>query len=94
MTHPNIVPLLGITTTPLQLISNWMPGGDLLEYIKKNPDADRLGLVGIPPVVLVLTHSCNQLFDFTKGLCYLHSCNVIHGDLKGACGSSKATSPC
>ena len=50
--HHNIVPLLGITPTPLQLISKWMPGGDLTEYIKKNPDADRLGLVNSPAVVL------------------------------------------
>ena len=49
--HHNIVPLLGITPTPLQLISKWMPGGDLPEYIKKNPDADRLGLVNPPAVV-------------------------------------------
>ena len=43
--HPNIVPLRGITITPFQLISDWMPGGDLPDYIKKHPDAHRLGLV-------------------------------------------------
>ena len=47
LSHPNIVPLLGITPTPLQLISEWMPNGDLTEYIKKHPNADRLGLVGV-----------------------------------------------
>jgi serine/threonine protein kinase len=47
--HKNIVPLLGITPDPLQLISEWIPGGDLTEYIKKHPDADRLGLVGVSP---------------------------------------------
>ena len=46
--HPNIVPLLGITLEPLQLISAWMPGGELKEYIAKNSDVDQLGLVGIP----------------------------------------------
>ena len=45
--HPNIVPLLGITLTPLQLISEWMPGGNLTEYIREHPDLDRLGLVGV-----------------------------------------------
>ena len=49
--HQNIVPLLGITSYPLQLISEWMSGGDLTEYIRKHPEADRLGLVVIPPVV-------------------------------------------
>ena len=49
--HRNIVPLLGITSTPLQLISEWMPGGDLTEYIRKYPRADRLGLASTPAVV-------------------------------------------
>jgi len=48
--HPNIVSLLGITVAPLQLISEWMAGGDLPEYITKHSDTDRLGLVGVPPV--------------------------------------------
>jgi len=50
--HPNIVPFLGITSTPLQLISEWMPGGDLTEYIRKHPDTDRLRLVGFLPPTL------------------------------------------
>jgi len=51
--HLNILPLLGVTISPLQLISDWMPGGDLSEYIKTHPDADRLGLVSSPPVAFV-----------------------------------------
>jgi len=51
LAHPNILPLLGITVTPFQLISNWMPGGDLPQYIRKNSNADRIGLVGIPPIM-------------------------------------------
>ena len=55
LTHPNVLSLLGATITPkFQLISNWMSGGDLLAYIKKNPDVDRLKLVGVPPVVVIL----------------------------------------
>ena len=50
LNHKNIVPLLGITPTPLQLISDWMPGGDLTEYIKKDPNVGRLALVGVTPV--------------------------------------------
>ena len=53
LTHPNIVPLLGITTTPFQFISDWIPGGDLPGYIEKNPDADRVQLVGVPPFVFI-----------------------------------------
>ena len=53
LTHPNIVSLLGVTPTPFQLVSNWMSGGDLPEYIKNNSDADLLGLVGVPSVLLI-----------------------------------------
>ncbi|KAF9645427.1 kinase-like protein, partial [Thelephora ganbajun] len=67
LNHPNVLPLLGVTIAPLQLISNWMSGGNLPEYLEKHSDADRIGL----------------LRDVAEGLCYLHSCNVIHGDLKG-----------
>ena len=51
LTHPNIVPLLGATLEPLELISDWMPGGDLPEYIESHHDADRVSLVRvfIPP---------------------------------------------
>lgn len=83
--HPNIVPLLGSTITPFQLISDWMPGGDLLEYIKNNPDAYRLGLVCAHLTVINSdrTHRHDQLLNIADGLRYLHACNVIHGDLKG-----------
>lgn len=43
--HKNVVPLLGITLFPHQLISEWIPGGDLLENVNK-PNADQLKLVG------------------------------------------------
>ena len=52
LSHPNILSLLGVTIAPFQLISNWMPGGDLPGYIKKNPSADRLKLVDVPPVAI------------------------------------------
>lgn len=47
LVHPNIVPLLGVTFTPLQLVSEWIPGGGLTEYVKRNAHANRLGLVGV-----------------------------------------------
>ena len=53
LTHPNIVPLLCVTVTPFRFISDWMPGGDLLEYIEENPDADRLRFVGFRAVMLI-----------------------------------------
>ena len=87
LVHPNIVPLLGVTTSPrLQLISEWMSGGDLLAYIKAHPDADRLGLVGVLFVDSTYANPCYQLSDVANGLHYLHLSNVIHGDLKGVRG--------
>jgi len=53
LTHPNIVPLMGVTTAPFQLISDRMSGGELSGYIKEHPDSDRLELVGVPPVVFI-----------------------------------------
>ena len=50
--HKNIVPLLGITFTPLQFISEWMSGRVLIEHVREHPDADRRSLVGVPPVVV------------------------------------------
>ena len=46
--HPNIVPLLGVIVDPLELISDWMPGGDLTTYIINHSDADRHSLVSFP----------------------------------------------
>ena len=46
LVHPNIVPLLGATIDPLQLISDRMLGRDLIEYIESHPGADRISLVG------------------------------------------------
>ena len=52
LAHPNVAPLLGVTTDPIQLVSGWMPDVDLTGYITNHPDADRLSLVGVPSTVL------------------------------------------
>ena len=46
LVHENIVPFLGVNLDPLQLISEWVTGGDLSQYVNTNPSADRIGLVG------------------------------------------------
>ena len=51
--HPNVLPLVGVTLIPLQLVLNWMSGGDLPGYIEKWADADRVRLVGIPLVAFI-----------------------------------------
>ena len=51
--HPNVLALLGVNTSlGLQLISDWMPNGDLPEYIEEHADADRLELVGATPITI------------------------------------------
>ena len=47
--HPNIVTFHGVTLDPLQLVSDWMESGDLTEFLKKHPGADRLGIVRVAP---------------------------------------------
>ena len=50
--HPNIIPFVGITTNPLQIISKWMPNGTLMDYLERNPDANRISLVSPFPLAL------------------------------------------
>jgi len=46
--HPNVLPLLGATITDPRFtaISEWMENGNINEFLRVHPDADRLGLVG------------------------------------------------
>jgi hypothetical protein len=59
LAHRNIVPLLGVTIDPIQLVSDWTSDEDLTGYIANHPDADRLSLVCFLSTVLrgVLTLS-------------------------------------
>ena len=45
--HPNVLPLIGVTMTETQfaMVSEWMESGNINDFVKKHPDADRLGLV-------------------------------------------------
>ena len=83
--HPNIVSLLCIiiTSSPPQLISDWVSGGNLTEYIEGHSGADRLGLVS--PLLRWTTEilTAFKLSGITNGLEYLHSNDVVHGNLKG-----------
>ena len=83
--HPNIVAFKGVTLNPLQLVSEWMPGGELQEHLKKHPNANPISLVGpfLSTSALHLTPPSPQLIGIAEGLAYLHSSDVIHGDLKG-----------
>ena len=85
MEHPNILNIEGVAPHlfPFCMVSDWMENGNMLEYVKNNPDADRFGLVGLTHWRFGLPLIGSQLLGVTRGLGYLHSNEVVHGDLKG-----------
>jgi len=48
--HPNVLPLLGATTTGTRyaMVSKWMTDGNINAFVEAHPDADRFDLVGSP----------------------------------------------
>ena len=47
ISHPNVLPVIEVSETPFPfcIMSPWMPRGNIIQYTKMNPDADRLVLV-------------------------------------------------
>ena len=47
ISHSNIVAFLGVSEAPapLSMVSEWMPNGNVREYVGKNPETSRLQLV-------------------------------------------------
>jgi serine/threonine protein kinase len=98
LSHPNLLPFYGIYRSNngcrVCLLSPWMDNGTIVQFLKKNPDVYRPGLVSNRPGLLqrVGDHTCCyfQVWDVANGLKYLHTMKpaIIHGDLKGV-GQSK-----
>ncbi|KAJ7875985.1 kinase-like domain-containing protein [Mycena leptocephala] len=67
--HPNLLPFFGLyyLENRLCLVSPWMENGNVMEFLRKDPDTDRLSLI----------------LDVALGLEYLHEQKIVHGDLKG-----------
>lgn len=51
--HPNVLPLVGITIseTRFAMISNWMANGNINDFVRTNPNVDRLGLASFSNTV-------------------------------------------
>jgi serine/threonine protein kinase len=61
-----------------------MSNGDLTQYIKSNPNADRLRIVSAFCWLSSIVLSFLQLLDVAEGLAFLHEQDpaIIHGDLR------------
>jgi len=67
-----------------------------MEYIRSNPEVNRLHLVSppVPPTDSALTILNDiQLSGVTSGATYLHDLGVVHGDLKGVLSNVHNPSP-
>jgi len=68
--HPNIVPFLGVPAEvpPFEVIYDWMENGRIDEYVRNNPEVDRIDLVGGFVPTLIVS------FEYLNGK--FHSCGM------------------
>jgi len=85
--HDHIVPFYGASTltSPPYIVSRYMYNGNLVQYLSRKPNVDRLKLVcpddyGGPYLLLRLNA---KVFEVSLGMFHLHGEYIIHGDLKG-----------
>lgn len=86
--HPNILPLLGVSLVAdsncFNILTDWMPNGNLIQYTKSNPMVNRLQLVSMLVTLLQMSAlNILQLSGVMSGVAYLHMLKIVHGDLKG-----------
>jgi len=86
--HPNVLPLIGVMMSENQfaMISDWMMNGNINDFVKAHPDANRLELVSSSLRVLLPSLTVGpfiKLEGVASGLIYIHSQGMVHGDLKG-----------
>ena len=65
------------------MVSEWMPNGNVRDYVRKNPETSRLQLVRWLQSASGFELTRVQLLDVGRGLSFLHFLEIVHGDLKG-----------
>ena len=80
---------VSVSKNPLyfRIISEWMPNGNVMEYVRSNPEANRLRSVSpaahSPWELTFICPNNLQLSEVASGVTYLHELGIVHGDLKG-----------
>lgn len=75
-----------MTETSFAMISEWMAGGNINDFVRTHPDENRLRLVSFPHQLRPRfsdNYVIIQLSGVSRGLIYIHEQGMVHGDLKG-----------
>ena len=63
LSHPNILPLLGVSMSAdphcFHILTEWMPNGNVIQYARSNPGANRLQLVSS---LVIFPYAFSHLF--------------------------------
>lgn len=99
ISHENVLEFLGLCLfwrpnrplsegALLSLVSPWMKNGTSTQYLRNNPDVDRLDIVRLCYLSLPRSYHLHSLkvIGAYHGLSHLHSKGIIHGDIKGVRG--------
>ena len=60
LSHPNVVPFIGVTIHPFQLVAERVSNRNPMEYLEEHPEADRIGLVS--PLLLIAFDQLQQCY--------------------------------
>ena len=77
-----------MSATQFAMVSEWMPNGNINQFVESHWGANRFELVGFPFGFLSSSLPVNdyvvpQLGDVARGLIYMHEEGMVHGDIKG-----------
>ena len=84
--HRNILPFLGFMLHEglLCSVSEWMENGNIIDYLTKNDDVDRVIVVCVSSLKLRgLSLTLEKAKGVASGLEYIHNEGIVHSDLKG-----------